>query len=65
MRTTKLLAKRLEQLAVNPAEPAVRHQHDNIAIASLTGDRRDDVVDFGDVPGMTSLTSEIEDQLLR
>src|SRR6185369_783838 len=62
---TWLLAKCLEQLAVNPAEPAIRHQHDDVAVASLAGDRRDDVVDLGNVPGMASLTSKVEHQLVR
>ena len=49
---------------MNAAEPAVRHQHHDVAVASLTGDRRNDIVDLGNVPGMTSLTSEVEYQLL-
>src|SRR5688572_16953279 len=61
----ELLAKCLEELAVNAAEPAVGHQHDDVAVPAFTDDRRDDVVDLGNVPGMATLAREVVHQLLR
>ena len=49
---------------MNSAEPAVGHQHDDVPVAAFTDDRRDDIVDLGNVPGMAALARQVVHQLL-
>ena len=52
-----------EQLAVNAAEAAVGHQHDDISGPMLAHDRVDDGVDVRDMTSLLATTAKIVDQL--
>ena len=53
-----------QQLLVDVVEAAVGHDHDEIAVAALAGDGRDDVVDLRDVAGVDVGGLQVGDQLL-
>src|SRR5262245_51808130 len=56
--------ERLEQRPMDSAEPAVGHEHDDIAFAMFADDRGDDIVDVRQVSRPLPLGSQIRNEPL-
>ena len=53
-RTKQLISQRLQQLVMDAAKPAIRHQRHDVAMPALGDDGLYDVVDLQNVSGMLS-----------
>ena len=58
------MLQRTDQLPVNAAETAVRHDEHHVTVAMLADNRLDDGVDGVDVPRAASRSTEIRYQLI-